>query len=93
MSSPSEQGRPFDDVLEPQDDALPDRIAQGHGGMPDRPDDDALDRATQQERVDVGLADYAPDDVPPATDPLPEGTSDAVDLAQRDITEDDLPSV
>ena len=43
-----------------------------HGGMPRHLDDDALAERTQQERVEVGLADYDPDDVPPATDdPVP----------------------
>jgi hypothetical protein len=73
MSSPSDENTPnLDDVIEPEDDALPQPIAQGHAGMPDRLDDDALAAATEQERVDAGLADYAPSQVPPATDPLPE---------------------
>jgi hypothetical protein len=39
-----------------------------HGGAPDRLDDDALAERADEERVDAGLADYAPGDVPPATD-------------------------
>lgn len=39
-----------------------------HGGAPDRLDDDALAERTDEERVDAGLADYAPGDVPAATD-------------------------
>jgi hypothetical protein len=34
------------------------------------------------------LADYAPADVPPATDPLPPEWSEAADLAQRGLLED-----
>ena len=41
-----------------------------HGGY-GRPDDDELARRTEQERVDVGLDAYDPDDVPPATDAPP----------------------
>jgi len=43
-----------------------------HGGMPPRMDDDDLELRTQRERVDVGLQDYVPDDVPPAGDAAPE---------------------
>ena len=90
MSSPREEDTPnLDDVIEPQDDALPKPIAKGHAGMPDRLDDDALAAATEQERVDAGLADYAPSQVPPATDPLPEGSSEAADRAQRGLTEEE----
>lgn len=43
-----------------------------HGGAPPRLDDDALAERTEEERVDAGLADFAPDDVPAATDdPVP----------------------
>ena len=48
------------------------RDRREHGGAPLRPDDDELASRTQQERVEVGLEDYDPNDVPPATDPLPE---------------------
>jgi len=90
MSSPRDEDTPnLDDVIEPEDDALPQRIAQGHAGMPDRLDDDALAAATEQERVDAGLEDYAPSQVPPATDPLPEGSSEAADRAQRGLTEEE----
>jgi hypothetical protein len=41
-----------------------------------------------QEMVAAGLADYAPADVPPATDPLPPESSEAADLAQRGLLED-----
>jgi hypothetical protein len=43
-----------------------------HGGASDRPDDDELAERTAEERVDAGLADFAPGDVPAATDdPVP----------------------
>jgi hypothetical protein len=79
----------LDDVITPEEDALPPRIYQGHAGMPERLDDDALAAATEQERVAAGLADYAPSQVPPATDPLPEGSSEAADLAQRGLSEEE----
>lgn len=48
------------------------RDRREHGGMPAHPDDDALARRTEQERVDAGLDPYDPDDVPPATDAAPD---------------------
>jgi hypothetical protein len=50
------------------------RDRREHGGAPDRLDDDKLARLTEEERVDAGLEDYDPDEVPPATDEpaLPE---------------------
>jgi hypothetical protein len=39
-----------------------------HGGAADRLDDDRLARLTEEERVEAGLEDYDPDEVPPATD-------------------------
>lgn len=50
------------------------RDRREHGGAPDRLDDDQLARLTEEERVEAGLDDYNPDEVPPATDepPLPE---------------------
>jgi hypothetical protein len=56
--------------------------------MPENIDDDVYEAAADQERVAAGLADYAPDDVPPATDPLPAESSEAADLAQRGLLED-----
>jgi hypothetical protein len=38
--------------------------------------------------VAAGLADYAPGDVPPASDPLPPEASEAADLAQRGLLND-----
>ncbi|NKX56444.1 hypothetical protein [Arthrobacter mobilis] len=90
MSSPREEDSPnLDDVIEPQGDALPQPIAKGHAGMPDRLDDDALAEATEQERVAAGLQDYAPGQVPPATDPLPPEASEEADRAQRGLNEDE----
>jgi hypothetical protein len=39
-----------------------------HGGAPQRHDDEGLTRRTERERVDAGIEDYDPDDIPPATD-------------------------
>ena len=48
------------------------RDRREHGGAPQSPDDDELARRTEQERVEAGIDDYDPDDVPPATDdPVP----------------------
>jgi len=54
-----------------------DRREHGGGGMPGHVDDDALAERTEQERVELGLDDYDPNDVPPATD----------DAVPTDITE------
>ncbi|WP_138444155.1 hypothetical protein [Sinomonas susongensis] len=90
MTTPDNDDAPdLDDVITPEEDALPPRIHQGHAGMPERLDDDALAAATEQERVAAGLADYAPSQVPPATDPLPEGSSEEADRAQRGLVEDE----
>lgn len=88
MTTPDNDDAPgLDDVIEPEGDALPRRIYQGHAGVPERIDDDALAAATEQERVAAGLQDWAPGQVPPATDPLPEGASEAADRAQRGLVE------
>ena len=58
-----------------------------HGGMPRR-DDDEFALAAERDRVAAGLEDYAPEDVPPATDPPPPGVSEAVDLAERGLLGD-----
>ena len=47
------------------------RDRREHGGAPQRLDDDALAEMAEDERVEAGLDDYNPDEVPPATDPLP----------------------
>jgi hypothetical protein len=49
------------------------RDRREHGGAPARLDDDQLARLTEEERVEAGVDDFDPDEVPPATDtpPLP----------------------
>jgi hypothetical protein len=47
------------------------RDRREHGGAPQRLDDDLLAEITEDERVEAGLDDYNPDEVPQATDPLP----------------------
>lgn len=79
----------FEDVTSPEDGGLPRPTRQGHAKMPGRLDDDALERAVERERVDAGVSDYAPADVPAATDPLPEGSSQEADIAQRGLTDDE----
>ena len=44
-----------------------------------------LQAAAEQERVAAGLQDYAPGQVPPAADPVPEEASDEADRAQRGL--------
>lgn len=49
------------------------RDRREHGGAPQRLDEDELAEITEDERVEAGLDDYNPDEVPPATEPLPPG--------------------
>jgi hypothetical protein len=44
------------------------RDRREHGGIPKNLDDDQLARLTEEERVEAGIDDYDPDEVPPATD-------------------------
>jgi len=89
MSTPDQEQNPgVEDVIVPQEDALPTSTRTGHAKMPARIDDDVYEKAAEQERVAAGLADYAPGDVPPATDPLPPEASEAADLAQRGLLDD-----
>jgi hypothetical protein len=44
------------------------RARREHGGMSPHPDDDRLERLTEEERVEAGIDAYDPDEVPPATD-------------------------
>lgn len=61
------------------------RDRREHGGAPQRLDDDILAEMTEDERVEAGLDDYNPDEVPPATDPLPPGVpTPPVDVRQAD---------
>ena len=48
------------------------RNRREHGGAPQRIDDDQLARLTEEERVEVGVDDFDPDEVPPATDSPPQ---------------------
>lgn len=88
-TSDEQRASGVDDVIIPQEDALPGPTRTGHGKLPEDIDDDAFERAAEQERVAAGLADYAPSDVPPATDPLPAEASEAADAAQRGLLEDE----
>ena len=64
-----------------------DRREHGGGGMPRHVDDDALAERTEQERVELGLDDYDPDDVPPATDdPVPTDITES-EQYQEELTE------
>jgi hypothetical protein len=47
------------------------RERREHGGAAQRLDDDRLARLTEEERVEAGVDDYDPDEVPPATDAPP----------------------
>jgi hypothetical protein len=47
------------------------RDRREHGGAPQRLDDDQLAELAEEERVDAGLDDFDPDEVPPATDTPP----------------------
>jgi hypothetical protein len=58
--------RDNNDVFETTEKAPRDR--REHGKTPPRLDDDELERRAEIERVEVGVDDFDPDDVPPATD-------------------------
>ena len=92
MTNPAEE-EPLEPTPESEaaESALPGPIAKGHAKMPDPLDDDALALAAARERVEMGVQDYVPQDVPPATGDLPEGASEAADLAQRGLVEDNEP--
>lgn len=87
-TSNEDQDRAPGGAIIPEEDALPNPTRTGHGKMPENIDDDVYEAAAEQERVAAGLADYAPGDVPPATDPLPSEASEAADFAQRGLLED-----
>jgi hypothetical protein len=50
------------------DDPILHRDRREHGGAPTHPDEEGLERRTEQERVAAGVDDYDPAEVPPATD-------------------------
>ncbi len=56
----------LDDVLEPTESAPRDR--QGHGKQPPRLNDDDLQHRAEQERLEAGVDDFDPDEVPSATE-------------------------
>lgn len=66
MSDTPEQPSPLADVFEVTEPVHPDR--HEHGKAAPRPDEDELERKAEIERVEAGLEDYDPDEVPPATD-------------------------
>jgi hypothetical protein len=73
------------------------RDRREHGGSSAHPDDEALARRTEQERVDAGLDAYDPDDVPPATDEAPaydpdldEANQEAAAEVRREESEGEL---
>lgn len=53
------------------EDPVPHRDRREHAGASAHPDDDAIARRTERERVDAGLDAYDPGDVPAATDEAP----------------------
>jgi hypothetical protein len=52
--------------MTPTEHAYPDH--REHGKTPAHLNDDELAHRTEEERVQAGLDDYDPDEVPPATD-------------------------
>jgi len=56
----------LDDVIEPTEQATPDHHA--HGKIPKHLNDDELEHRTEEERVEAGLDEFDPDDVPPAAE-------------------------
>ena len=62
-----------DSASDPEQEFHRDR--REHGGAPQRLDDDKLAHEAEEERVDAGLDDYDPEDVPPATDTPPLDTN------------------
>ena len=73
------------------------RDRREHGGAPDRLDSDRLGRLAEEERVEAGVDDYDPDEVPPATDapPRPDVTQteefqEARAEIQRELDEGEL---
>jgi hypothetical protein len=60
------------------------RDRREHGGASQRLDDDRLARLTEEERVEAGIDDFDPDEVPPATDAAPP-----FDITQSDIYQEE----
>jgi hypothetical protein len=87
-------------MTEQDPDQLPEhfhRDRREHGGAPDRLDEDRLARLAEEERVEAGVDDYDPGEVPPATDvpPRPDVTQteefqEARAEIQRELDEGEL---
>jgi hypothetical protein len=79
----------MEDAMAPRDPGEPaaefHRDRREHGGASQRLDDDQLAELAEEERVEAGLDDFDPDEVPPATDtpPLPE------DIRQTEIYQEE----
>ncbi len=58
------------------------RERREHGGASPHLDDDKLAEITEDERVEAGLDAFNPDEVPPATDPLPPGVPERANVRQ-----------
>lgn len=56
----------LDDVQPATEQAIRDR--REHGKTPKHLNDEELARRTEQERIEAGLEDYDPDEVPPAAE-------------------------
>lgn len=78
----------LDDVIESEGTALPGPSRTGHAKVPPNLDDDDFAAAEQEERVAAGLQDYAPDEVPAAADPVPPGSSEEAERAQRGLDQE-----
>ena len=75
------------------------RDRREHGGLPAHPDDDRLAELTEEERVELGLDPYEPDEVPPATDdPVPTDITESEQYEEerkeieREKAEGELPA-
>ena len=80
-------GPEVDDVMSAPGPPEVTKDRRDHSGAPLHVDDDALAERTEQERVEAGLVDYDPDDVPPATDdPLPTDVTDS-EVYQEELAE------
>jgi hypothetical protein len=89
---------PAPELPEEPEEQIFHRDRREHGGAPQRLDDDQLAHEAEEERVDAGLEDFDPDDVPPAADtpPLPADVRQSEQYAEeraeigREFDEDEL---
>jgi hypothetical protein len=65
------------------------RDRREHGGAPQRLNQDELAEITEDERVDAGLDDYNPDEVPPATDPPPPDAGIRPDVRESTVYQEE----